>query len=39
MAHLLTKYNKMLNKRPLITKMITSGVISGIGDIMCQLIE
>ena len=32
---LLSKYNQLLYKRPLITKMITSGVIGGLGDLLC----
>lgn len=31
------RYNEMLEKYPLVTKGITSGLIVGFGDIMCQL--
>ena len=37
--NLLTKYNYFLAKRPLATKMITSGCIGAFGDILCQSME
>ena len=32
-------YNRLLTKYPLPTKMVTSGVLFGLGDIICQGIE
>ena len=29
----------MLTKHPLVTKMVTSGLLSGFGDLLCQGIE
>ena len=32
-------YNVLLTKYPLPTKMVTSGFLFGVGDVVCQLIE
>ena len=32
---LLAKYNSLLSKHPLPTKMITTGIIGGFGDLLC----
>jgi hypothetical protein len=32
-------YEKWMNKRPLLTKMYTAGILAGAGDILCQNIE
>ena len=37
--NLAAKYNQLLTKRPLITKMITSGTIGALGDVLCQGME
>ena len=29
------KYSELLTKRPLLTKMVTSGVIGALGDVLC----
>ncbi|CDW76742.1 peroxisomal membrane protein 2-like [Stylonychia lemnae] len=39
MRKLLDRYNACLARRPLFTGMISSGVIGGLGDILCQFIE
>eukprot|EP00347_Sterkiella_histriomuscorum_P009534 403340840 len=39
MMNILVKYNQCLQKRPLVTKMITSGALGGIGDVLCQYME
>ena len=36
---LFAKYNALLKSRPLSTKIVTSGVISAIGDLISQNIE
>ena len=36
---LLAKYNTLLTKHTLRTKMITTGIISGFGDLLCQGLE
>ena len=37
--NILAKYNYYLAKRPLATKMITSGCIGAFGDVLCQSME
>ena len=39
MSGILASYNRMLIKRPLSTKMLTSGAICSMGDLMCQYLE
>ena len=36
---LMAQYTALLNRRPLLTKAVTSGVLCGLGDFMCQTIE
>ena len=39
MSIFLTKYMNLLERRPLITKCVTSAVLLGAGDQICQTIE
>lgn len=37
--NLVAKYNYCLTTRPVLTKMLTSGTIGALGDILCQSME
>ena len=37
--NILAKYNNSLKARPLLTKVVTSGVIYTLGDLLCQVSE
>ncbi len=39
MLNLIHKYSYYLQHRPLMTKMITGGVLATVGDLMCQHFE
>jgi len=39
LKRLLTSYNTNLEKHPYITKIISSGIVGGLGDILIQLIK
>jgi len=36
---LYSAYNSCLQRNPLVTKMLTSGTIGALGDILCQSLE
>ena len=36
---MIAKYNHLLQTRPIVTKMITSGTIGALGDALCQIME